>query len=228
MSRMARIAAVAGLVAATALAGCWPRSIDWTQKPVLSAQTPEGPRQYASVVAVQTTFASAVSTLLSNGAGAARTRVTAEALVADFGADGILVALLPGMERVLPGAFDAANPGLELPPRKRRVAMSRQSDPLAVPTAQLPLLVRFADPGDPASAQPVEAGDLAARFGEGYALLGATVAVTEDPVTDGRVLSSLGWLADWPDRQKRAPSAASGNSAYAARLYKSMFLAHDR
>jgi hypothetical protein len=54
-----------------------------------------------------------------------------------------------------------------------------------------PLLVTFADINDPASVQRVDPDDLAASFGPGYALTTITLAITDEPVTKGRVEAVL-------------------------------------
>ena len=49
---------------------------------------------------------------------------------------------------------------------------------------------------DPASVARVDPTDLAASFGPGYALSSITLAITDEPVTKGRVEAVLGWLTD--------------------------------
>ena len=55
------------------------------------------------------------------------------------------------------------------------------------------MLVTFGDLDDPTSVAEVDPDDLAASFGEGYALKRITVQITDDPVTTG-IEQRLGWL----------------------------------
>ncbi|ROT95405.1 hypothetical protein EB810_09980 [Altererythrobacter sp. FM1] len=56
-----------------------------------------------------------------------------------------------------------------------------------------PMLVTFGDLADPTSVALVDPDDLAASFGDGYALKRITVQMTNDPVTTG-IEKRLGWL----------------------------------
>jgi len=55
-----------------------------------------------------------------------------------------------------------------------------------------PMLVTFGDESDPTSVEKVDPDDLAATFGEGYALERITVQLTDDPVTTG-IQERLSW-----------------------------------
>jgi hypothetical protein len=66
--------------------------------------------------------------------------------------------------------------------------------PIDVPTERLPLLVRFLNLNDPATAERVDPFDLAASFGVGIKLQRATIEITNDPVTTG-IDQKLPWLA---------------------------------
>ena len=48
-----------------------------------------------------------------------------------------------------------------------------------------PILVRFRDINDPKSVERVDPNNLAATFGEGVKLLGATIEITDEPITTG-------------------------------------------
>lgn len=56
-----------------------------------------------------------------------------------------------------------------------------------------PMLVTFGDLADPTSVALVDPDDLAASFGDGYALKRITVQMTNDPVSTG-IEKRLGWL----------------------------------
>ena len=62
-----------------------------------------------------------------------------------------------------------------------------------------PMLVTFGDLADPASVALVDPDNLAASFGEGYALKRISVMLTDDPVTEG-IGERLGWLSDYYDK----------------------------
>ena len=49
--------------------------------------------------------------------------------------------------------------------------------------------------------QPEDPDDLAAHFGPGYALSSITLAITDEPVTKGRVEAVLGWLEAYENKQ---------------------------
>ncbi|MBS0563021.1 MAG: hypothetical protein JSR87_00565 [Proteobacteria bacterium] len=56
-------------------------------------------------------------------------------------------------------------------------------------------MVTFDDISDPKSVRQVDPADLAATFGPGVALKAVTLAVTDAPVTEGKVEGVLGDLA---------------------------------
>lgn len=65
---------------------------------------------------------------------------------------------------------------------------------IEVPAYQYPLLVTFDDITKPETVRKVDPADLAATFGEGYALKSVTLEITDEPVTQRRVERVLGWL----------------------------------
>jgi hypothetical protein len=66
--------------------------------------------------------------------------------------------------------------------------------PSPLPVEDYPLLVTFTDITDPTTVTRVDPANLSATFGPGVSLTSVTLAVTEDPVTEGRVEAVLGWL----------------------------------
>ena len=72
-----------------------------------------------------------------------------------------------------------------------------------------PLLVRFRDIADPASVEEVPYDNLAASFGEGYALRRMTVQRTRDRITTG-IEQRLPWLEDLRNRHVRLNGSMSG------------------
>jgi hypothetical protein len=59
-----------------------------------------------------------------------------------------------------------------------------------------PLLVTFTDITDPTTVKQVDPNILAATFGEGVSLKRITLEITDEPVTEGKIESVLGWLND--------------------------------
>lgn len=63
-----------------------------------------------------------------------------------------------------------------------------------MPREHYPLLVTFEDINHPASVRRVNPGDLSATFGPGYRLNTITLSITDEPVTEEKVETVLGWL----------------------------------
>ncbi len=57
-----------------------------------------------------------------------------------------------------------------------------------------PLLVTFTDITDPTTVKQVEPANLAATFGPGVSLKRITLEITDEPVTEGKIESVLGWV----------------------------------
>ncbi|MCB2077622.1 MAG: hypothetical protein KDE55_07980 [Novosphingobium sp.] len=75
----------------------------------------------------------------------------------------------------------------------RLAARDATAPPAIVDPAIYPMLVTFTDIDDPTSVQLVDPDDLAATFGDGYALKRITVRITDAPVTT-EIERRLGWL----------------------------------
>ncbi len=109
-----------------------------------------------------------------------------EAIVADLGGGRYLFALLANKQlaeaifRDLMGSGDRRDLYQCLPHQAGKGARRLTPD-------AYPLLVTFGDLSDPASVMRVDPADLAATFGEGFALREITLEVTDDAVT-GRVV----------------------------------------
>lgn len=82
-----------------------------------------------------------------------------------------------------------------MPRRTRRAASTKQPrrarsklrDRAPVPLKALPMLVTFDDIADPTSMRQGAPDDLAASFGQGYALREVTLEITDAPTTTGVV-----------------------------------------
>lgn len=151
------------------------------------------------------------------------TATKGDAVFVDLGGGKNLVALLAhidktvdldGINYVALRAYKAAglNPSFN--------EMSRMTGVVAVTGALIPVLVTFADPGDPATARNVAPGDLEAAFGKGFRLHGMTAEVVPsgfwpldfggplgEPVTRG-IEAKLKWLNRADDSAAVAIKAA--------------------
>jgi hypothetical protein len=65
----------------------------------------------------------------------------------------------------------------------------------AVPEERLPLMVTFADEADPTSVERIFPNDPQSTLGQGVRFIGATVTLTDAPVTTG-IGERLTWLSD--------------------------------
>ncbi len=130
-----------------------------------------------------------------------------EAVTVDLGSRGSLFALLTGPERKSRGSsqtYFSPDPQQVLltqlsPVGQGRITpdileqLSRRRDIVKIPVEGLPMLVRFRDISDPTSVEEVNPDDLAASFGPGIKLRGATIAISDEPVTVG-IEEKLRWL----------------------------------
>jgi hypothetical protein len=168
----------------------------------VEVETPEGRKSASSVVAVHPD-----RSYTRRG----QTRTLGDAVFVDLGNGKNLVALLAHIDKtvvlddinyVALRAYTAA--------QGKRVSfneMSRLTGIVPVKDALIPVLVSFADPASPGTAQQVAPEDAAAVLGKGYRLQGITAEVVPngywpldfggalgEPVTRG-IRSKLPWLA---------------------------------
>ena len=138
-----------------------------------------------------------------------QTATKGDAVFVDLGGNNLVALLahidktldLDGINYVALRAYRAAgrNPSFN--------DMSRMTGVVAVTGALIPVLIAFADPGDPATARNVAPDDLEAAFGKGYRLRGMTAEVVPngfwpldfggplgEPVTRG-IEAKLKWLS---------------------------------
>lgn len=206
-----RSVVVSGL--ALTLAGCGSRSREVAYRFTLEVETPEGIRTGSNILEVGIGFNDGLlggiaQTALSVG-------VSGEATVVDLGPRGLLFCLL-SFDTDRHGSLDQdamfgamfpqrAPPGVYANERERDAALlrtpySRHIDQIkatkpktAVPIDRLPRLVRFRDLSDPFSVETVDPKDLAASFGPGVRLVGATIEITEGMPTRG-IEKILPWV----------------------------------
>lgn len=185
----------------------------WHQKLTVSVMTPEGMKTGSAVTSARIEFPPKW-TGVGDAAGMQRGGVSGEAVVVDLGQGRYLFTLLQGYTEWT--AYTAFFPELEgkamlkeemFPYLDLMVASTGQTRD--VPRKHYPLLVTFGDINDPASVRRVSPGDLAATFGPGYRLNAITLAITDEPVTEGRVQKVLGWLCDYKSKRLRL-SAQTG------------------
>ena len=82
-------------------------------------------------------------------------------------------------------------------PRKgleRFAVLSTSRFKTEIPRSHYPLLVTFTDLTDPTTVKVVDPDNLAATFGPGVSLKRLTLEITDEPVTEGKIESVLGWL----------------------------------
>ncbi|WP_400771511.1 hypothetical protein [Methylosinus sporium] len=148
-----------------------------------------------------------------------------EAVVVDMGARGVLFATLTdaeGRPRIQRGANDASADHIVTyafaqPPIRQKEDLGRLraiTGRIALPLTKLPLLVRFRDLADPRTVERVDPENLAASFGPGVRLVGATIEITNDPLTN-KIEATLPWLRikDAGDRSQRLKSEAPQGDA---------------
>ena len=178
--------------AAYLLAGCG-NSNAWHQKLIVTVETPDGVKTGSSVVPVGLHDTTGNEWMTFPEARGARYELTGEAVVLELAPGRYLFALLKGLPYATNALFPD-EPPVETAPRLADMRASRELSP-----KQYPLMVTFADINDPASVARVGPDALAAHFGPGYALSSITLAITDEPVTKGRVEAVLGWLNEYPE-----------------------------
>jgi len=177
------------LMAALLLGGCG-NSNTWHQKLTVTVETPEGVKSASSIVSVTMHDTKGYEWMTLPEARGARYELTGEAVVLELAPGRYLFALLKGLPYATNVIFPD-EPPVETAPRLADMRASRE-----LSSKQYPLMVTFADIDDPASVARVDPDDLAANFGPGYALSSITLAITDEPVTKGRVEAVLGWLGN--------------------------------
>ena len=90
-------------------------------------------------------------------------------------------------------------------------ARDNVTSPAIVDPAIYPMLVTFGDIDDPTSVTLVDPDDLAATFGEGYALRRITLQITDEPVTTG-IEKRVGWISGYRNRTFAGNRYARDNS----------------
>ena len=171
----------------------------WHQEVRLVVETPEGEVVGRSVQAVEATY------YKQSMGNEVSYKLTGEAVVADLGEGRYLFALL-GSGGWAEGVYRDLG---YRPAVYRAIKRQKGEAPRVLTEKQYPRLVTFGDVSDPATVQAVEPCDLAATFGEGYALKEVTFGITREPVTEGEVEKVLGWWCDYRTRRARLNNSTS-------------------
>ncbi len=207
---------------------CWAKSpfyfktYRWHQRIQAEIITPAGPVSAAVVQGVRIRY-------YPNGLFATGTevesRLTGEALVVDLGAAlgprRYLFALLPNA-----GIAQSVFHELRGHKMKRGAYLGLIRDQLGKePTAFDGLRwVGFDDVADPTSVFAVDGANLAASYGEGYALTRLTFQITDVPLTEGRVEEVLGWLRGHKGRLKPTQKRYADELTFEETLYGMDFI----
>ncbi|VVT00678.1 hypothetical protein [Erythrobacter sp. EC-HK427] len=191
-------------------AGCTEETDDYRYRLTVEVETPDGLRSGSSVIEVETEIVRPGS----NPAGSAVSwKVRGEAVAVDMPDGSTLFALLRSNNdvewpaRVVPMAIMRGRNlsweqvYAELPRMDgvQRLPRNWPANAILPERSAYPMLVTFGDISDPTSVMEIDPDNLAATFGEGYALHRITVQITDDPVTTG-IEERLGWLPEFYDK----------------------------
>jgi hypothetical protein len=180
---------VSGLAsAASLLSGCG--TYTWNEKITVSVQTPDGDKSGSSV----TKFSGSYGYSLGAGEGLS-SRLQGEATVVDLGRGKYLFALMEKSGGSFAwGAFSDQLPQVGSEAQMAKL-QSLVGEKAVLQPKFYPMLVTFGNLADPKSVKEVNASDLTATFGAGFALKSITLEITDEQVTEGVVFKLLPWAA---------------------------------
>ena len=195
---MGRMVAALAAVPLASLAACGYRSETFRYRLMVEVDTPSGVKTGSSVIEVTLSESGDSGFVLPDASGV-ELQVRGEAVAVDLPGGRTLFALLRTEEQsdaaglyahraIRAPRFDGEYASIE---KIRYMKAHPGSGTLT--QEHRPLLVTFGDVADPASVARVDPDNLAASFGEGYALKRISVMLTDDPVTEG-IEERLGWL----------------------------------
>ncbi|WNM62090.1 hypothetical protein [Candidatus Nitrospira neomarina] len=96
---------------------------------------------------------------------------------------------------------------------ERFAVLSKSRFMTDLPRSHYPLLVAFMDINDPNSVREVDPENLAATFGPGVSLKRITLEITDEPITEGKIESVLGWWLAQGNEKKGPPSLRVPNDS---------------
>ena len=79
-------------------------------------------------------------------------------------------------------------------PQEFSLVQAAKGQTVTIPLDRYPLLVTFTDLTDPTTVKVVDPENLAPTFGPGVSLKRITLEITDEPVTEGKIESVLGWF----------------------------------
>ena len=196
-------------------------TVAWHQRLTVTVQTPAGEVSGAAVTAI-TKVDTDGAWVLPEARGV-RSKIRGEAVVVEIAPGKYLFALLGGASHWTYPAFGLGQ-GLSYEDSMDKLMGIPHDTPSPLPVEDYPLLVTFADITDPATVTRVDPANLAASFGPGVSLTSVTLAVTEDPVTEGRVEGVLGWLVSSKGRIKKTDKIYADELTVEETLYRGDFV----
>ena len=173
------------LLAASGLASCGSFGTSWNRKITVVLDTPSGEVSGSSVQSESISDQS--GWWVPPEARGAQRELRGEAVVLDLGQHRYLFALLGK-----PDTFAVLRPGeapLIVAPRLANLHGAK-----SVQRGEYPMLVTFTDIQNPMSVKEVKPETMSDTLGPGFALKSITLEISDEPVTDGKVESVLGWL----------------------------------
>lgn len=179
---------------------------EWNQKLTLTVETPQGERAGSAVVRVVADFGQRLS------GNEVAYGYQGEATAVEVASGRWLFALIGGSEERF---YWAARERFGDKPRAEWLYdIPKQTEPLTLVGKSIPLLVTFDDINDPKSVRRVDPAYLAASLGPGVRLKAVTLAVTEEPVTDGKIEAILGWFPKYENLQLDGDRYRSAESPF--------------
>lgn len=177
---------------------------EWHQKLTVSVMTPEGVKTGSAVVSVNV-YDRPSWWGLGDFRGAGASSLSGEAVTVDLGNGRYLFALLSNYSHET--ARETFIPKEEQPRTKAQVIavydrLEKMRGSRELARENYPLLVTFDDINDPTTVRHLDPSNVSDSFGPRYRLNAITMSITDEPVTEGRVESVLGWLDDVQGRLK--------------------------
>ena len=160
----------------------------WTQELTIVVATPDGEVSGSSVTRIK---AKKVDWGPLQARGVTY-RVSGEAVMVELAPGRYLFALLQGMDTLAWGVFPQYAPSRDFDSWAGGLSDFQVTDAI-VPQRSYPVLVTFDDIDDPTSIKRVEPDDLAATFGEGFALKEMRLSVNTVKRQSAKLESVLTW-----------------------------------